>query len=442
MIGSRLTRRALHRGAAGTAGVGAMGVIAACGAGNGAPARGERRAVTVQYWSRWGGANNTDKVDVARLPEFDQKMAPTKVERTPWVGDHTAFLQKMTVAFAGGTGPDVFTVGTPGIPLFGKQSSLLSVEKYPAVKKELADYFAPVQELGKYKGVLYGLNYFIDMGVTQYRKDLLVREGLPTDRKSLPKTWDQFREWGRKLAKWEGGTMTRIGFNVPTDDKMFLTAVNQLGKSLFNKEATKAEFGGAEGERALQLMVDFLHRDRMDVRGDARPKLPGGINIMGTGLAAISHGSPEGLASLRTNGMDPKELIVTDFTPEWTGKTTATGYLGGTWVMANKATKVPDEAVDVLLFLSTPAHNLAIGEATHTVVSRKSQDKSSVAQDPIMRPYYEALDKAWSLPQITEIDDIRNNVRVQLVEALDQKKSVKEALANMVSYANTKLASG
>jgi ABC-type glycerol-3-phosphate transport system substrate-binding protein len=297
-----------------------------------------------------------------------------------------------------------------------------------------------VQELGKYKGMLYGLNYFIDMGVTQYRKDLLAREGLPTDRKSLPKTWDQFREWGRKLAKWEGGTMTRIGFNVPTDDKMFLTAVNQLGKSLFNKEATRAEFGGPEGERALQMVVDLIHRDRMDVRGDARPKLPSGINIMGTGLAAISHGSPEGLATLRPAGMDPKELIVTDFTPEWTGKTTATGYLGGTWAMANKASKIPDEAVDVLLFLTTPEHNLAIGEATYTVVSRKSQDKSSVAQDPVMRPYYEALDKAWSLPQITEIDDIRNNVRTQLVEALDQKKGVKEALANMVSYANTKLA--
>src|SRR5687768_15503526 len=203
-----ITRRAIQRITLGLGAVTATGAISACGAAGSAP-RAERRAVTVQYWSRWGGSNNTDKVDVARLPEFDQKMAPTKVERTPWVGDHTAFLQKMTVAFAGGSGPDVFTVGTPGIPLFGKQGSLLSVEKYAAVKKELADFFAPVQELGKYKGVLYGLNYFIDMGVTQYRKDLLAREGLPTDRKSLPKTWEQFREWGRKLVKWEGGTLTR-----------------------------------------------------------------------------------------------------------------------------------------------------------------------------------------------------------------------------------------
>ena len=84
--------------------------------------------------------------------------------------------------------------------------------------------------------------------------------------------------------------------------------------------------------------------------------------------------------------------------------------------------------------------NLAIGEATYTVVSRRSQDKSTVAQDPVLRPYYEALDKAWSLPQITEIDDIRTNVRTQMTDAIDQKKSVKEALANMVQYANTKLA--
>ena len=340
----------------------------------------------MEYWSRWGGANNTDKVDVARMPAFDETHAPTKVVRTPFVGDHTAFLQKTTVAFAGGTGPDVFTVGTPGIPLFGKQGSLLSVETYPAVKKELADYFGPVQELGKYKGVLYGLNYFIDMGVTQYRKDLLEQEGLPSDRKSLPKTWEQFREWGRKLARWEGGTLSRIGFNMPTDDKLFLTAVNQLGKGLFNKDLTKANLDGPEAERSLQMLVDFVHRDRMDIRGDARPKAPSGLNIMGTGLCAINHGSPEGLASLRTNNLDPKALIVTDFTPEWTGKPTATGYLGGTWAMANKATRSPDEAVEVLLFLTTPEHNLAIGEATYTVVSRRSQDKSTVAQDPVLRP--------------------------------------------------------
>ncbi|HXI18840.1 MAG TPA: extracellular solute-binding protein, partial [Chloroflexota bacterium] len=174
----KITRRAFQRAAVGVAAITATGVMAACGAGTAAP-RAERKAVSVEYWSRWGGANKTDPVDVKRLPEFDQKHAPTKVTRTPWVGDHTAFLQKMTVSFAGGTAPDVFTVGTPGIPLFGKQGSLLSVEKYPAVKKELADFFAPVQELGRYKGTLYGLNYFIDMGMTQYRKDLLAQEGLP-----------------------------------------------------------------------------------------------------------------------------------------------------------------------------------------------------------------------------------------------------------------------
>lgn len=439
---SVMSRRAFQGwlvAAAGTASAGATAFLAACGSEQAAP-RGERRAVTVQYWSRWGGANATDPVDTKRMPVFNDKNAPTKVERTPFVGDHTQFLEKMTVAFAGGTGPDVFTVGTPGIPLFGLQNSLLDVEKYPAIKKELADFFTPVQELGKYKGKLYGLNYFIDMGVTLYRKDILAREGLPTDRKSLPKTWDQFRDWGRKLARWEGGTLTRIGFNVPRDDKMFLTAVKQLGKGLFNADNTKVTFDGVEGEQALQMMVDFIHRDRMDAIPAGRPTIPSGVNILASGLIAIHHGSSEIMAQVKSAGLNPQEVIVSDFTPEWTGKTTATGYLGGTWAMANRATKVPDEAVDMLLFLSSPEHNVAIGEATYTVVSRKSLDKSAIAQDTIMRPYFEALEKAWSLPQHPQIDTIRNTIRTQFADALDQKRSVKEALANMASFANTKLA--
>jgi len=46
-----------------------------------------------------------------------------------------------------------------------------------------------------------------------------------------------------------------------------------------------------------------------------------------------------------------------------------------------------------------------------------------VAQDPIMRPYYEALEKAWSLPQITEIDDIRNNIRACSPKRLTRRRA-------------------
>ena len=67
-------------------------------------------------------------------------------------GDHTQFLQKATVAFAGGAGAEVFTVGTPGIPLLGRRGCLLPVEKYPAVKRGLADYFGPGAGAGEVQG--------------------------------------------------------------------------------------------------------------------------------------------------------------------------------------------------------------------------------------------------------------------------------------------------
>ena len=79
--------------------------------------------MTVEYWSRWGGANKTDPVDTQRLPQFDERNAPTRVLRTPFVGDHTELLQKLTVAFVSGTGPDVFNVGSPGIAQFAHPAS-------------------------------------------------------------------------------------------------------------------------------------------------------------------------------------------------------------------------------------------------------------------------------------------------------------------------------
>ena len=184
-------------------------------------------------------------------------------------------------------------MGTPGIPLFGKQGSLLEVEKYPAVKRELADFFGPGAGAGEVQGLALRPELLHRHGRHAVPQGPLAREGLPTDRKSLPKTWEQFREWGRKLAKWEGGTMTRIGFNVPRDDKMFLTAVNQLGKSLFNKELTQANFGGPEGERALQMVVDLMHRDRVDAWASSAPSCRRGSTSWARGCA------PAGTAARR-----------------------------------------------------------------------------------------------------------------------------------------------
>jgi ABC-type glycerol-3-phosphate transport system substrate-binding protein len=426
-----------------TAAAMAGSVLAACGAagagGGGGPANPARKAVTLQYWSRWGTNNRanleTGELEEKSLPVFMERHAPVRVERTV-IANHDELLQKLTVGFVSGTGPDVFNAGSPAVAQLAGPGFLLPLDSYARVKREAADFFRSGLNIGTYKSKLYGLTYYADMRIMLYRKDRLTEAGLPTDRKALPKTWDRFREVTKQLVRWEGGTMSRIGFSVPrNDDSFWLMMVKQLGKEAFNGELTKAQFDGVEGERALQTMVDFFHRDRID--SFERPEVPKGVPLLATDLVGSLYGNTQQIGNVRATNLDPQALLVTQYVPEFSAGTTATGYLGGTWVMAAKQNQDVDATLDLLLFWAAPEHLAGVTAAFTAVPPRKSMDKS--VTDPLLRPFYEAQDKAWSVPGHPKYQEIRAKIREVMPQALRREKSVKEAISEMAAFANTTL---
>ena len=441
------TRRELL-GVAGAAGAAAGGgLLAACsagpdGGGGGAPAA-ARQPVTLQYWSRFGaGAGRpyvqTGELEDRRIPVFMEQHAPVKVERTV-LSNHSELLDKLTVSFVSGTGPDTFNVGSPGIAQFAHPGFLLALDGYPAVKKEAADFFESGLRIGSYKGKLYGLTYYADMRIMFYRKDLLTQAGLPAERQSLPKTWDRLRELARKLTRWEGGQIARIGFDVPkTDEALWFNVIHQQGKDLLNKELTRATFDGGEGERALQLMVDLLHHDRVDAL--ERPTFPGGIPALGSQYMVSGYRSSAELEGFRQGGLDPQQLLVSDFTPEWTGKTTATGYLGGTWVLVAKQNKSVDASLDFLLFLAGYDQLIGVAEVFSGVPPRKSAEKWAPLKDPVLRAFFEAEEQAYTVPGHPKFEQIRVKARAVMGQALKQERSAKEAVADLAAFTNALLA--
>src|SRR5437762_14722 len=185
-----LTRRKVVAGAAWWAGGWAgAGALASCGIGAGGTAPPvARKAVTVQFWSRFGSSDPIEPVELKDLPVYMQQSAPIKVDRNV-TADYNTLIDKLTVAFASGTGPDVVTLGSPGIAQFAGPGNLLALDKSARVKKEAEDFFGPPLNVGRYKDTLYGLTYYVDMRIALYRKDALADAGLPADRKALPKTW-------------------------------------------------------------------------------------------------------------------------------------------------------------------------------------------------------------------------------------------------------------
>jgi ABC-type glycerol-3-phosphate transport system substrate-binding protein len=441
----RRTRRSL---AAGLTGAAPAAALAACGIG-GSPAGGDesraaRKPVTLAYWSRMGtGAGRayiqTGEFEDQRLTVFAEQHAPARVERTV-LANHTELLDKLTVGFVSGTGPDVFNVGSPGVAQFAHPGFLLPLDGYQRVKKETADFFESGLKIGRYRGKLYGLTYYADMRILLYRKDLLAQAGLPADRKSLPKTWEQFRDLARKLTRWEGGQIARIGFDVPKgDEALWFNVIHQQGKDILNPELTRATFDGVEGERALQLLVDFLHRDRVDAF--ERPAFPGGIPALASQHMATGYRNRQELETMRQANLDPQQMMVSDFTPEWTGKTTATGYLGGTWVLAAKQNRDVEASVDLLLFLASYDHLIGVAERFAGVPPRKSAEKWPPLRDPLLRTFFEAEEKAYTVPGHPKFEQIRVKSREVMGQALRQQKSVKEAVAELAAFTNTTVSS-
>jgi multiple sugar transport system substrate-binding protein len=429
------SRRALVLGGAGAAGA----LLAACGqagqAGSGSSA--SKKPATIQYWARYAGA--IGDVEEKAIPVFQGKFPHLSVQRTVVTGSYDNLLEKITTSFASGSPPDVFNIGSSGIATYSHPGNVLQLDTIPRLKKESEDFFAPVNNIGKYKGKLYGMTWYVDSRMPLYRKDLLAEVGAPTDRRGLPKTWDQFREVTKRLAKWDGAQISRIGFDVPKNDaKLFMQLVSQQGKSIYNAEGTRAAFDGPEGQKALQLIVDLVQRDRIDAL--QRPQLPSGVEPLATPFMAGRYGNSELIAAVKRSGMDPDQMLVSDFTPEFTGKPTAASYLGGTWQMAAKATKDVDAAVEWLAYTISPDMALAIAEATTTVPTRKSLDKAPYLQSALLRPYYESLQYGSSVPALPRHREVETKLIEMVGEAVQQKKSVQQALTDAAAVANGLLA--
>jgi ABC-type glycerol-3-phosphate transport system substrate-binding protein len=418
----------------------AAGALAACGESSaGRPGGTTRRAVTLQYFSRFGPP--IEDVEVQAVAAFNERFAPTRVERTTITG---AIEEKITTAFASETPFDVFTMGSRALVTYADPGYALPLDGFAELRQDVADFFGPPQDVARYKGKLYGMTYYIDSRQPIYRKDLLAAEGLPTDSARLPRTWEQFRDTTRRLATWQGGQLTRSGFNVPKSGpnafNLWMVMVAQQGKGMLTPDGKRAAFDGPEGERALQTLVDFVHRDRIDAL--ERPPAPAGVPLLGSPVLAGEWANSAAITAVERAGLKASDLLAPAFTPEFGAKPTVASYLGGSWLMLSKTGQDRAAGVELLRFLSTLDHLMAVAKSQRSVPPRKSASADPYLQDPLVRPFYDALPVGWSVPQHPRFTEMFDRLVANATEAMAQQKSVKAALTDSAGYVNALLAGG
>ena len=250
-------RQFIHRSVLGTG-----GLLAASAAAPRA-SRGAGQAV-VSFWS---GTDPTVKkvLEEELLPRFHKENPDIKVEATllQWM----EFFQKVSVAFTGGTGPDVVGSG------YGQLGSMIGnkwVQPIDDLLKGWSD-LADIQPVGLDSGKKEGKRYAVllpDIRPFNYRKDYYKEAGL--DPEKPPKTWDELREYSRRLTKRDGGRVTRAGLDIPikNGEQFFGSIAFTRGLKNLWDEGGLPLFDSPEGIESMEYLLKLMREDKVTVPSD------------------------------------------------------------------------------------------------------------------------------------------------------------------------------
>jgi len=207
--------------------------------------------------------------DKTLFTEFEKKNN-VKVEAVAL--DYDTMQQKIFAAAAGKNIADILFIDDSWAPGFLKEEMLEPVADAKA--KAWLDAVSPeIRTLADYgKGRMWGyVQYGIDVYGLTWNKDQFKEVGL--DPEKPPKTWDEFRDYAKKLTKRDAqGNITRVGYAIRHVGQphgvvhKHFWAIYGAGAALIDTPLAlrggKYMVNTPGGKAALQLVVDMLDVDK------------------------------------------------------------------------------------------------------------------------------------------------------------------------------------
>jgi ABC-type glycerol-3-phosphate transport system substrate-binding protein len=129
------------------------------------------------------------------------------------VGEMEDFIQVLLAAIASGQPPDATILWDTPVSLAVRGAlapidELMAASTYAKAENWPAGFLASCQ----FDGVTYGLPVTAGMYGMWYNVDALDEKGIPSDRASFPKTWDELRELSKEFVQIDGGMVANAGF--------------------------------------------------------------------------------------------------------------------------------------------------------------------------------------------------------------------------------------
>ena len=210
--------------------------------------------ITLAVWNIWGGARVPMMDDMFK--RFSEVHPGLKVENVLSPGGER--LQKIQVAIAGGTPPDVPMINQNEVPMFASQKALIPLDSYMALDGVGYDeYYDYAIAASQWEGKTYTLpNCSACWALYFYNTEHYEEVGL--DPSNPPTVWDELIDVSKKLTVMEGDTIKRLGHQfyhgLPNYEDFWFALYSNQGKYISDDGRT-VTFNGPEGLEAAQFLL-------------------------------------------------------------------------------------------------------------------------------------------------------------------------------------------
>jgi len=180
------------------------------------------------------------------------------------VASQSDLNQKLSVAMASGTGPDILDQDISVFAAYYDKKVLEPIDTSVFCAKSQADieaqYVKSVLPGVTFDGKIYGLPYQTNSMSLFISTDAFKEIGLDAV-KDAPKTWDDLKKIGAQLKKVDNGKTVRKGYDFPYFSQRwmlldFQPMVQQFGGSLLSEDQTKCQLNSEPAVKALTLWND------------------------------------------------------------------------------------------------------------------------------------------------------------------------------------------
>jgi multiple sugar transport system substrate-binding protein len=176
------------------------------------PMQAGSQPIKLNWWTAWPDPDSIRRLNTM-LTGFEQVHTDIGVNFTPGGPGGGDFNEILLTRIAAGTAPDAAVIWTPPVTFAARGSldavdDLMATAQYAKPDKWYPRPLATCQ----WRGKTYGLPFSQGDYMVFYNVDMFKEKGLPTDRASMPTTWDKMRELSMSFTEWNGSDLKTGGF--------------------------------------------------------------------------------------------------------------------------------------------------------------------------------------------------------------------------------------